>query len=171
MATDKNAPATATPDLTAILAKMTELLANQAGRTETEDLNSAEARKAGRRVGATGAYENAFAPEISQYNPLGERDNPRPELRCKMIWVGFKLAKVALTLDEITLLNQMQPGEYRVTKADGKSIPFTITGKQDAAGRLDMLTYHFPCKSTEDRHNHMGMVAYLREVLAQQTAV
>jgi len=173
MATDK---VTETPaQLNAILAKMTELLAEQAKRAakqgereDLEDLNSAEARRAGRRVGAAGAYENAFAPEISAFNPRGDRDNPRPALACQMIWTGFKLSKEALTVEEIELLNQAKPGEYRVTKSDGKTIPFTISAKQDAAGRLEMLTFHFPCKNTEDRHNHMGMVAYLREVLAQQ---
>jgi hypothetical protein len=175
MATDPKvatpAPAAA-PDttLTAILAQMATLMAKQGEREDVEDLSSAEARKAGRRLGATGAYENAFAPEISAYNPRGERDFPRSELACKMIYVGFKLAKEALTVEEIELLNQMKPGDYRVTKSDGKSIPFVVTAKLDAAGRRELLTFHFPCKSTEDRHNHMPMAAYLREALAQQAA-
>jgi hypothetical protein len=169
MATDKQTPP-ADNQLAAILAKMADLMAKQGEREEVEDLSSADARKAGRRVGPSGAYENAFAPDISTYNPRGERDFPRPELVCRMIYVGFKLAKEALTVEEIELLNQMKAGDYRVTKSDGKTIPFLVTAKLDAAGRREMLTFHFPCKTTEDRHNHQPMAVYLREALAQQIA-
>src|SRR5262249_28174034 len=126
--------------------------------------------RAGRSVGASGVYENRLPPEISAYNKLGERDNPRPELRCRMIWVGFNLAKEALTREEIDLLNQVKPADYRVTKANQSTIDFTVTGRQDRAGRPELLTFHFPCKAVEDRHNHMPMTAYLKEVLAQQVA-
>lgn len=170
MATDKSTAPTADDKLAEALNLIATMMAKQDKRAETEDLNTEDARRAGRRVGASGAYENAFPPDFSAFNPKGERDNPRPELRCKMIWVGFKLAKEALTVEEINLLNQAQPGDYRVEKADGRTIPFTIGGKADHAGRLEMLTFHFPCKSTEDRHNHLSMANYLKQVLAQQAA-
>ena len=109
--------------------------------------------------------ENLNFPNISTLNPKGERDNPRPALKCKMFWVGFKMAPDSLTYEEINLLNRVVPGAYRVTKSDGKSVPFTVGATQDMAGRLEKMTFRFPCKNTEDRMNHMPMTSYLREVL------
>jgi hypothetical protein len=110
-------------------------------------------------------HENPNSPEISFMNPLGERDHPRPELKCKMFWVGFRLTKDGLTREEIDLLNTIKAGIYRVTKADGKQIPFTVAATQDAGGKLEKMTFHFPCKSVEDRNNHLAMSSYLREAL------
>jgi hypothetical protein len=114
---------------------------------------------------ATRPRENRFPPEISYLNPLGERDNPRPELKCKMFWVGYKLSKEVLTKEEIDLLNKIQPGSYRVHKSDGRSIPFVVAAKDDESGRLEKLSFHFPCKNRDDRQNHMPMASYLREAL------
>lgn len=153
------------------LAGLQQLLQTQQdrekSRTDREDLDTAEARKSGRHVGATGAYENNFPPAISALNPLGDRDHPRPDLKCDIIWVGYKMPKEALSRTEIELLNALEPGEYRVTKADGKRIPFTVQGKVGFDGRLERLTIHFPCKNTEDRQNHLSMSAYLLEVLGR----
>ena len=111
--------------------------------------------------------ENPQYPGISGLNPLGELAHPRPELRCKMFWVGYRLNKDMLTHEEIDLLNKVTPGEYRVTKSDGTMVPFTVDGKQDLAGRLERLTFHFPCKNTDDRMNHMPMISYLREAMGE----
>ena len=113
-------------------------------------------------------HENLFNPPMfSHTNPLGERENPRPELKCKMYWVGYELFKEGLTRLEIDLVNRMQPGSYRVTKADGRRIPFNVQSKLDDAGKIESLTFHFPCKGTEDRQNHNSMVAYLQEALGE----
>ena len=115
-------------------------------------------------------HENLHAPLFSVYNPLGERDHPRPDLACKMIWVGYELLKDALTTEEIELLNRCQPGDYRVTKADGQSIPFNISGKFTDSGKKERLMFHFPCKDAE-RHNHEPMHVYLREVLGEKVTL
>mgnify|MGYP001585291533 CR=1 FL=1 len=116
----------------------------------------------------TRPHENTFNPPmISSLNPLGERDHPRPDLKCKMIWVGFKITKECLTREEIELLNRLVPGDYRVTKADGRSIPFRVDAKYADSGKLEHLSCHFPCKMTEDRQNHGSMTAYLREALGE----
>lgn len=113
-------------------------------------------------------HENLFNPPlVSSLNPLGERDHPRPELKCKMIWVGYKMAKDTLTRQEIELLNRLQPGDYRVTKADGRTIPFKVTPKYTDNGNLEHLNIHFPCKLAEDRQNHLSMVSYLSEALGE----
>ena len=117
----------------------------------------------------TRPHENLFNPPLySHFNPEGERDSPRPELKCKIIWVGYELTKDGLTKAEITLLNRLQPGSFRVTKADGRTIPFTVAAKENDGGQLERLTVHFPCKGSEDRQNHNSMVAYLSEVYGEQ---
>jgi hypothetical protein len=137
---------TATPDALETLAKGIEQLV-QAEKTKTK--------------------ENQFHPDFSFFNPLGEKDNPRPNLRCKMIWVGHKLTKEGLTREEIEYLNRIPPGHYWVTKADGKRIKFDVVAREDELGRTETLSFHFPCKTTEDRHNHGSMLSYLREALGE----
>ena len=111
--------------------------------------------------------ENMYYPGISSMNPEGELKRPRAELRCKMMWVGHKLTKEALTHMEIDLLNKVQPGHYRVTKADGSTIPFDVDATIDREGRLERIAFRFPCKNTEDRHSHMPMTSYLREAMGE----
>lgn len=135
---------------------------------EREDLETKEARKLGRHVNAAGVYENNFPPDISWLNPLGERDHPRPELKCRMIYVGQELKKEGLSREECDLLNQCVPGDYFVTKADGSRIKFIIKGKFSSAGTMETMSFHFPCKGPGDRDNHAPMTAYLREVLGDK---
>lgn len=113
------------------------------------------------------SHENLYPPMKSDMNPEGEKDSPRPELKCRMFWVGYKMTKDNLRKSEIELLNRIQPGEYRVTKGDGKNIPFTVTPRVDAAGKLDRLSFYFPCKDADDRASHLSMESYLREVLGE----
>lgn len=112
-------------------------------------------------------HENLYPPMKSDMNPEGDRDHPRSELKCKMYWVGYKMTKDNLRTSEIALLNRVQPGDYRVTKGDGKNIPFTVLARQDAAGKLERLNFHFPCKDADDRASHLSMESYLREVLGE----
>ena len=164
------AAAAAEPSVTDAIMLMTQILAELKGKAGVED----------DRIGvlASGIQtlvdhekarpkENPNFPGISALNPLGERDNPRPELKCKMFWVGFKLTKEGLTKLEIDLLNRLQPGEYRVTKANGRTIPFRVEAKEALNGKLEKMAIHFPCKSQEDRGDHMPMVSYLREALGE----
>lgn len=106
--------------------------------------------------------ENKFPPLISVFNPLGERDHPRPQLACEMWQNGYKLDRDTLTLEEITLLNTLQPGDYRVTKANGEVIPFGVSAERNNAGTIQTLRITFPSKG-EDRHDHASLANYLRE--------
>lgn len=51
--------------------------------------------------------ENRLHPDISDLNPLGERDHPRPPLKRPCFFLGMALDQPTLTLDEITLLNSV----------------------------------------------------------------
>lgn len=170
----RSAPVAAPPDMATALAMIAEALTalkHGGGDSATaQRLDGIERFLLAQEQ--TRPHENLFNPPLrSALNPLGERDHPRPDFKCRMIWVGYELKKEGQTLEEIELLNRMQPGEYRVTKADGRTIPFRVASKLKDSGALDMLTFHFPCKGSEDRQNHAPMVSYLREALGEQVSV
>jgi hypothetical protein len=50
--------------------------------------------------------ENALHPDVSWYNPEGERDHPRPPLKRPAYFLGSPLEQGALSTEEIQLLNR-----------------------------------------------------------------
>ena len=79
---------------------------NQTGRVEAEAQIHALAMRKQLRP------DNEVHPDISVYNPLGERDHPRPPLKCPMFLGPYPLEEQTLLLKEITYLNQLEPGTY-----------------------------------------------------------
>lgn len=77
---------------------------------------------------ATTSPENKFVPDISAYNPRGEKDFPRPQLRCEylMPWPIKPGAAEELTREEIELLNLLQAGDHTVKRADGSKIKVQV---------------------------------------------
>jgi hypothetical protein len=69
---------------------------------------------------STTSPENKFFPAISVYNPRGDKDFPRPPLRCKyaLPWPVEPSAAEELTAEEIELLNLLVTGEHLVIRAD-----------------------------------------------------
>jgi hypothetical protein len=115
--------------------------------------------------------ENTTAPMKSEYRPLGTAAYPDLKLKCKMTWVNYELDENVLRVDEIEWLNRLEPGEYRVTKADGTKIPFTVRAKHSQAFdektqrfALEQLDVWFPCKG-EHRQNHLSMLSYCQQAV------
>jgi len=115
--------------------------------------------------------ENAEAPGISEYRPKGTAAYPDLALKCKMTWCGYELSADTLRVDEIAWLNKLEPGDYRVTKADGTKIPFKVAAKhsqtfdeQTQRFALEQLDIWFPCKG-EHRQNHLSLVAYCQQAV------
>lgn len=164
------AAAAAEPSVTDAIVLMTQILAEMRGKSSGSDSRiDVLAQGVQSLVDHENARpkENRQHPGISSLNPLGERDHPRPELKCKMYWVGFKVTKDSSSREEIELLNRLEPGNYRVTKANGRTIPFTVEARKGLNDKLERMMIHFPCKSTEDRGDHMPMTSYLREALGE----
>lgn len=133
----------------AALDKMTQTLAELATRTRPE---------------------NPEHPDISAYsNPTGEKSDPKPAFKCDMYWVGYPLVRETQTPAEIEALNLLEPGSYRVTKANGVTIPFTVEGKRRQNGTLDSLWVTFPCKGDQST-DHRSQIAYCREAMGQKVA-
>ena len=118
--------------------------------------------------------ENIDHPGIGVYSyPEGDLAHPKEPLKCRMIWCGYDVRTETMTPGEIALLNRLQPGEFRVTKADGTGIPFRVSAKLsdklDGQGRptYEELSVWFPCKG-DARQNHMSMSSYLRQALGDK---
>lgn len=113
--------------------------------------------------------QNDTCPEISPYNPRGDRDHPRPPLKCAFFLGPYPLERDTLTLQEITLMNQLEPGNYEITKADGQVVTFLVIPRFLMDGRtLERLTIGFPCADNEQRQNFPPFAQMLREVVEQQ---
>jgi len=65
--------------------------------------------------------ENKLHPDFSDYNPHGERDHPRKQLRRPCFFLGVPLEQPTLTYDEIELLNSITaPLEMPAPSGNGK---------------------------------------------------
>lgn len=112
--------------------------------------------------------ENTDHPGISAFSyPEGDLARPKPPLKCKFIWCGQEESVEQLTPEEVELRNRLEPGNYKVTKANGVRIAFNVAAKYTDAGALEELNVWFPCKG-DHKSDHMSSVAYLRQVLGEQ---
>jgi hypothetical protein len=69
--------------------------------------------------------ENAFPPNISAYNPRGDKDFPRPQLKCQML-IPWPVEAEAHTREEIELLNLLEAGEFVITRSDRSKLKLTV---------------------------------------------
>lgn len=98
--------------------------------------------------------ENETHPDISVYNPDGERDHPRPGLQCEMflgqydeddqVTPAFAIEGDRCTKQEQILFNQVRPGVFTVRRNDGKTGRVIVQGRRDANGDLQRLVIAVP---------------------------
>ena len=132
-------------DIGAALERITDTLAGVANRTRPE---------------------NPEHNRISWNNPAGLKESERPQLKCKFFWVGAPLELHLLDDREINALNLLEVGDYRVTKANGNTIPFTVSAKKSDSGKLMEMSVQFPCNGDQSS-DHRSMVAYIHEAMGQ----
>jgi hypothetical protein len=136
---------------------------NQSDRVEAEASIHALAMKKQLRP------ENDTCPEVSVFNPRGERDHPRPDLRCEIAIGPYLLEKQTLLSKEIEYLNQLEPGSYDVTKGDGTIVPFHVIPTYRLDGRtVEKLVISFPCADDDQKQNYPPFTQMLKEVIEQQ---
>lgn len=84
----------------------------------------------------------------SAFNPEGERDNPRPKLKCHMYFgaapLGSPKEVTTLTHAEITALNALTPGHFRIKKMDGSFMVIEVKGQVNSNRQLDRLWILLP---------------------------
>jgi hypothetical protein len=159
----------ATPGTITITNEQLQMLIKGASQGATAGMTAKDLADA---FAATQKKENPQAPMVSIYNPKGETDHPRPRLRTKTTQNGIALGEDTLTWEEIEALNALPPGEFRVAKANGVKIPFTVKFVKGFDGEsLERVEFHYPCKD-EHRHDHRPLFEYCLDVLesAGQTA-
>lgn len=112
---------------------------------------------------------NPFAPGTSVFNPRGERDHPRPQLKCKM-FLPWEAEVESLTREEIELLNLLQPGEFYIRRNDESRIMMEIKATINPnSGKFDRLLMNSETALSNDYHWLMPpMRNYLRQILNQR---
>lgn len=114
--------------------------------------------------------ENIKAPLISDANPLGERDHPRPLLKCAMYFggalIGNTKINAGLTLDEIDSLNQVTPGHYRITKTDGSRQVIEVAGRVNSNLETELLRFVLP-EGDQTKNNYPGQAELARQCCSE----
>ncbi len=134
-----------------------------------------------RSLKQTASKNNARAPEISVYNPQGQKDYPMPVLQCEVLmpWpLRASDMNGGLTYEEVELMNKIKPGEYVLELLDGTAVQCcvlgtknTITGKIERLafmGQFDAEARNYSTLFSKERRNIMpSMVSTLKQVIDQ----
>ncbi len=108
-----------------------------------------------------GRHQNEFSPAISVLNPLGDRDHPRPGLKCKMtlatqdprtkvVRETYPFEDDDLTAQEQIALNTLQPWSGVVRLLDESEIKVSLIPTYNQIDdSLEKLAIAVPAKVTE----------------------
>jgi hypothetical protein len=153
-------------DLATLVASM-----NQQGTLDAEAIAAIAAKAT---AAATATFHNLDDhkqhPGISPFNPLGERDHPRPELLGDIYWAGYLLRGDELTREEIELVNQLKPGDWEIRSRGGSTLPFKVRDLDPGSRNSRRLLILFPCATADQRHDVPTMVDMLRQVVGESVA-
>ncbi len=124
---------------------------------------------------------NDFSPEISEYNPRGQKDFPMPDLKCEVLmpWPLRKGFQHGLTREEVELMNLIEPGEYVISLLDGTEVTCSVLGTKNTVTRkIERLAFmgaydveanlYATLYTKERRTSFPSMVFTLREILEQK---
>ncbi len=163
MASEKTTETALTPELIALIAATVGAAVKETQASAAEV--NADALKRALKP------ENAFHPQISIFNPQGDRDHPRPTLKAQFtLFDGIPIDGTTDTVEELTLLNRLEAGEYLVPKSDGTQMPFKVREIRNDLGELRRVDIQFPYRDDADRAGVLPMVVWLRDVVAQIAA-
>jgi hypothetical protein len=105
-------------------------------------------------------------PDISAFNPKGERDFPRPKLTHKVLFCGMELDEEELTLGEIELFNKFT---HSCVARNGA---WKAELKANVKGGKGELVISIPVATTDDRMElPNGISLILSELLGGEKAV
>ena len=109
--------------------------------------------------------ENARHPDVSAFNPEGERDHPKPKLRRKTFWAGQELHQEELTPAEIDEFNAV---EHSLEARNGA---WRAELRRTAKSGESELHVVFPCANVDDRMELPGMLLMMKELLGGAKSV
>lgn len=121
----------------------------------------------------------ATIPRISAFNPRGDRDFPRPKLKCpKVFQCGFPFEESQATYEELEhmnlfidrLLEAKKTGtslpEFMVSKADGSQARVKLETKwNEFNGTLEELHINYPVVTIDMRSGLYSFLFMLKEML------
>ena len=151
-------------DNNALLAQVLMKLADRPSGLSAEQLETILASNAESTRKAL-KPENATHPGVSSFNPLGERDHPRPKLIHAVLFCGMQLDEDELTLGEIELFNKFT---HSCVARNGA---WKADLKPGAKGGKSELTIAIPVSTTDDRMDlPNGISLILTELLGGEKA-
>lgn len=113
--------------------------------------------------------ENADPPLMSDFNPAGDRDHPRPELPYPFTMNGAEMPAHLLTVEEIGLLAQLTPGHYRITKTDDSQTVVAVVPEHDSASgsitKMNLVSKFGNKRNPQDKDNWPPLRVWLAEML------
>ena len=153
-----NAPVVEANVLQALVVALQQIASGQVNsqRAATEALDMAARQQ---------QPDNKFAPNISDYNPQGDRQFPRPKLKCEM-FLPWEAEAESLTYEEIELLNLLEDGEYMIKRNDGAKVKVVVKLKMNTNGTPDVLMMNSEAAFNDENHWMMpGLTIILRQIL------
>ena len=155
-----------TPDSNALLAQvLLKLAERQDAGLSAEQLKEILASNAESTRKAL-KPEIAAGPDISVFNPRGERDFPRPELKHKVLFCGMELDREELTVGEIELFNKF---DHSCVARNGSWKADLTTNAKGGKGEL---VISIPVATADDRMDlPNGISLILAELLGGEKAV
>lgn len=111
---------------------------------------------------------NEAVPQISVLNPRGDKDFPRPALKCRVLF-PWQVEHESCTREEIELLNLLVPGDYMVERNDGTKVKLIVRATYKAdSDTIDTLLVNHDTAFNNDYHWLMPpMKSILRQMLRQ----
>lgn len=118
--------------------------------------------------------ENEIAPGVSIFNPQGEVAHPRPKPTHIFMMGPYPICEPSnydtSTGTEITLCNQLQPGDYLVTKADGVDVKATVKTEYQGNGKTPYrTTIHIPMADDEQKNNWVPLMQLLTQIVTGES--
>lgn len=122
---------------------------------------------------------DASNPRVSVYNPLGDRDHPRPLLKCeffmgtqdhktKQVSRTYPFLDNDLSVYEVIALNTVQPGEGKIALYDGTVINVSVRPEyNEATDALRRLVFVLPSHVTEKKSAIKNMLPNICSLVAQ----
>ena len=124
---------------------------------------------------------DASNPRISVFNPLGDRDHPRPLLKCQFflgtsegkngeIKRSYPFLDDDLTVHEVIALNTLQPATTTIELYDGTKVPLSIVADQHpVTGNLQRMVFVLPATVTGKGSQLKNMLPSPAKIVAQIT--
>lgn len=112
--------------------------------------------------------DNRFAPMISELNPQGDLQHPRPKLKCPM-FLPWEADWDSLSFEEIELLNLLEQGEYVIKTIDNRRVEVKVQIKMNYNGKPDRLLMNSEAAFNEENGWKMpALTSVLRQIAAHR---